>query len=80
MSRSVATLLLRKSTRLHDEKNLDSQKILDYKYVTDMSDYKKIGDVHKNRQEFDEHYIFIYLSQTRPSTEHTHANDYSFMP
>ena len=56
--------------------------------MTDLSDYKKIGVVHKNRRVFGERYIFIYLSQTRWSTEHTHArihthtqtNNYSFTP
>jgi len=43
--------------------------------VTDLSDYKKIGVVGllKNRQVFDQHYIFIYLSQTRWSIENTHT-------
>jgi len=35
-------------------------KTLDYKYVTDLSDYKKIDVVLKSRQVFDEHYVFIY--------------------
>jgi len=39
--------------------------------LTDLSDYKKIGIVHKNRQVFDEHYIFIFWSQTRWSMEHS---------
>jgi len=47
------------------------KKTLDYKYVTDLSDYKKIDVVLKNRPVFDEHYIFVYLSQTRWSVEHT---------
>jgi len=48
---------LRKSTRFHDKKTLD------YKYLTGWSDYKKIG-VRENSRVFDEHYIFIYVSQT----------------
>ena len=42
-----------------------------YKYMTDLLDYKKIDVVLKNRRVFDEHYIFIYLSQARWSVEHT---------
>jgi len=68
-----ATLFLRKSARFHDKKTLDLQKTLDYRYVTDLSDYKKIGVVFKNRRVFDEPSIFIYLFQTRWSTEHTHT-------
>jgi len=47
-----------------------------------LSDDKKIGVVFKNRRVFDEHYVFIYLIQTRWSIErrHTHANDYSLTP
>jgi len=39
--------------------------------MTDLLDYKKIDVVLKNRRVFDEHYIFIYLSQARWSVEHT---------
>jgi len=35
-------------------------KTLDYKYLTDLSNYKKIGVVLKNRRVFDEHYIFHF--------------------
>jgi len=35
-----------------------------------LSDYKKIYVVLKNRRVFDEHHMFIYLSQTRWSVEH----------
>jgi len=38
--------------------------------MTDLSDYKKIGVVFKNKWMFNEHYIFIYLSQTRWSMQH----------
>ena len=41
--------------------------------MTDLSDYKKISVVLENRQVFDEHYIFIYLSQTKWSIEHTYT-------
>jgi len=47
-----------------------TKKILDYKYVTDLSNYKKTDVILKNRQVFDEHYILISLSQTRWSAEH----------
>jgi len=46
--------------------------------VADLSDYKKISVVLKNRQVFDEHYIFICLSQTRWSIEHTHKQLFFF--
>jgi len=59
-----------------------TKKTLDYKYVTDLSDYTKIGVVGllKNRRIYGKRYIFNYLSQTRWSIEHTnrHTSDYSF--
>jgi len=39
--------------------------------VTDSSDHKKIDVLLKNKRVFDDHYRFIYLSQTRWSVEHT---------
>jgi len=41
--------------------------------MTDLSGDKKNSVVLKNRRVFDEHYIFIYLTQTRWSTELTHT-------
>jgi len=40
-------------------KTIDSQKTPDYKHMTDLSDYKKIGVVLKNRWVLDEHYILL---------------------
>ena len=70
---TVLPLLLRKSTTFHDKKTLDLKKALDDKYMTNLSNYKKIAVVFKNRRAFtdDEHYIFICLPQTRWSIEHT---------
>jgi len=39
---------------------------LDYKYVTNLSDFKKIGVVLKNRLVFDEHYILNLFICLRP--------------
>jgi len=79
---SVATLLLRKSTRFHDKKTLDSQKTLDCKYVTDLSDYKKIGFELKNRQVFGEHYtVYLFVSEQIVHRTHTRKRlTYSFTP
>jgi len=74
----VATLLLLKNARFHDEKTLDSPKALDHKYVIYLSDYKRIDVYRKNRRVFDEHYIFIYLPQTRWSMEYTRTRKHLF--
>jgi len=52
--------LLRKSTRFNDEKNVDSQKkeTLDQKYMTDLSDYKKIGVVLRSNRVFRTLYVY----------------------
>ena len=47
-----------------------------HKYMTDLSDYKKIGVVLKNRQVLDEHHTFICLYQMVQTVERRHTNDY----
>jgi len=57
--------MLRKSTKIHDKKQQIHKKTLDYRHVTDVFDYKKIGVVLKNRRVFDEH-VSICLTADGP--------------